>query len=950
MKNIEYVFLKLKELTLKTIKEKKEFLGASTQDLVENTGLHRTYISHCLNILNKEKKVIKINTRPVYFIELESFEENFKIHLNGEVSYRNFKELMEEKNKYNRRNDFTKEETFKDLIGYDGSLEYQIDQCIAGVKYPPSGLSILITGPTGCGKSFLGSKLYKYAKNEGYIKKDAKLTVFNCAKYSNNKELLSSSIFGHKKGAFTGADEDRSGIIESSNGGFVILDEIHRLPPEGQELLFYFMDTGLFKRIGESDRYRKSEVRFVFATTEKPNSVLLSTFLRRIPIVIKVPALKDRPLNEKIKMICLFFKEEAKSIGCDIKLTKHSLRTFLYADFKGNIGQLKNDIKFSCARAYSNYTMDIEGKKTININFMSLPEYLINDVVNKNGRYFDDLLRGYMIEDILITCNENQNINLCSFNKSEVKIHERFCDELLKLISQIKEKNQDEILLLKIRKLIDDYFGKLVLNINSYCKDDMRHTRFDTLYKCIQDIFLVLKDKYDLKYYDNNIYKLACFIQKSIENYYNLALKDYEKKIAGHFRFLREYYMEEYELAYKVVSFIKSSLDLSIGNLEIIIIMLYLISLNNNSISCKIKAIIVAHGYSTASSIANVSNHLLESNVFESFDMPIETSTKDIINKLEEYFSEVNTSRGVMILVDMGSLEEIYKGLEGILHGTIGIVNNITTKLALKVGNCILKDLEVEEIVKDIKTLDNFKCKVIFPVEKKKRALIVTCMTGIGTAKKIKSLLAKSLGGYAKSIEIIPYGYLKLYKNKHKDIIFNNYDVQAIIGTEDPNILEVPFLYIDDLISSYDTYIFNEVLKNIIPKEKIYRVKQSILKYFTLESVLSYITILNPNLIIDQLEVAIEALQYELKRNFSNDTKICLYIHLSCLIERLITKTHLEEEHIENIDEFKIGNKDFISVIKRSFSVIENYYSVKLPITEIYYLYEILSVKLEKKV
>ncbi|NRX13523.1 transcriptional regulator with AAA-type ATPase domain [Clostridium beijerinckii] len=81
--------------------------------------------------------------------------------------------------------------------------------------------------------------MYQYSK---YIKKlpeDAPFVVFNCADYANNPQLLLSYIFGHIKGAFTGADKEKEGIVEKADGGILFLDEIHRLPPEGQEMIFY---------------------------------------------------------------------------------------------------------------------------------------------------------------------------------------------------------------------------------------------------------------------------------------------------------------------------------------------------------------------------------------------------------------------------------------------------------------------------------------------------------------------------------------------------------------------------------------------------------------------------------------------------------------------------------------------------------------------------------------
>ncbi|MFM2490152.1 sigma 54-interacting transcriptional regulator [Enterococcus avium] len=73
----------------------------------------------------------------------------------------------------------------------------------------------------------------------------------NCAQYFNNPELLTSQLFGHMKGAFTGAENDHIGIIEAADGGIVFLDEIHRLPPEGQEKLFTHMDKSVFRRVGK---------------------------------------------------------------------------------------------------------------------------------------------------------------------------------------------------------------------------------------------------------------------------------------------------------------------------------------------------------------------------------------------------------------------------------------------------------------------------------------------------------------------------------------------------------------------------------------------------------------------------------------------------------------------------------------------------------------------------
>jgi len=948
VQNKEKISKALKELTEKRLQEKSGPFAVTTQDMAQVTGLNRTLISHCLNILNKEGKAIKINTRPVYFLHLDAFQKQLGVNLGNCTTFKSFSELK-------RKSDSLKnmvsegDEVFKDVIGCHGSLSYQLEQCKVAVRYPPNGLFMLILGPTGCGKSFLASKIYEYAQKENIVAKSAPFIVYNCAKYANNKELLSASLFGHMKGAFTGANEDREGVIESGNGGFVFLDEVHRLSPEGQEQLFYFMDTGLYRRVGENDKYRKADVRLIFATTERPDSALLESFLRRIPIIVNIPPLRDRPLNEKFLLIHTFLKKESKILGYDIKISKQALMILLNNDFKGNIGQMKNDIKFTCARAYNALLKQGENPRTcIYINFATIPEHLSNYVLSERKDDIDGFFNGFSLNDLLISPDNVEDMEF-KIGTPDAAINEDFYNSLLKLLLQCNKEYQDEIQLKKIKQLIDDYFSKLILSMSSYSKEDVRLIRFDTIYKCMQQIFDMMKVRYGIRYYDNIVYKLAYFVEKSVEYYYEHALENYDSLLGKHIPGLKEAFPQEYEIASKIINFIKLNLSLRVGDLETIVILLYLAGMNSGEANCKTKAVLIAHGYSTAGSIANVCNQLLGEYIFESFDMPINTSSDEIIDKLLQYTKETDVSKGLMILVDMGSLEEIYRGLETIQHGVIGIVNNLTTKMALSIGSDISKGLEVEQIIENIKKYEGYKCKIIEKTHKKEKAVIVTCYTGIGTAIKIKNLLTKSLADYTENIKVIAYSYVDLQNNKYGDGIFSKYDVAAIIGTDDPGINEVPFLYLDDLISSGDKRLIYQVFSDIIPGEKIEIIKQSILKYFTLESVLGYITILNPDKLIDQLEEVIGKIQFEMKRDFTIDTKICLYIHLSCLIERLVTKTQLEEKDIRDIEKFKTINREFISVIKRSFSLIEKYYSVTIPTSEIYYLYEILNVKIDLK-
>ncbi|MFU0783112.1 MAG: sigma 54-interacting transcriptional regulator [Thermoanaerobacterium thermosaccharolyticum] len=131
--------------------------------------------------------------------------------------------------------------SFKEIIGYDGSLKTQISQAKAAILYPPHGLHTLILGPSGVGKSQLAEAMYNFAIESGMLKSDSPFIVFNCADYADNPQLLMSQLFGYVKGAFTGAESSKAGLVEKADGGILFLDEVHRLPSEGQEILFFYL-------------------------------------------------------------------------------------------------------------------------------------------------------------------------------------------------------------------------------------------------------------------------------------------------------------------------------------------------------------------------------------------------------------------------------------------------------------------------------------------------------------------------------------------------------------------------------------------------------------------------------------------------------------------------------------------------------------------------------------
>lgn len=901
----------------------------TAQNIGDILGLRRNEVSHYLNLFNKEGQAIKINSRPVYFIHRETLEKKLSVSLQ-ETVYSSLDEILEVKNNAKGKG---VGHPFDKVIGSKGSLMSEIEQCKAAVTYPPNGLPILITGQSGVGKSYLANIMWEYAVINEIVDEKAPFVTLNCAEYADNPELLTSNLFGHVKGAFTGADSSKAGLIEEADGGFLFLDEIHRLSPNGQEKLFLFMDKGIYRRMGEHESWRKAKVKFIFATTEKPNEVLIPTFLRRIPIIIELPALQARPLEERFYMINYFFREESINIGMDITVSQNVVNMLLNNTIPGNVGQLKNIIKYACAKAYLKHRDTKGGDEAITINISCLPEALLN------GNEAGENITRFQIEN-----SEGLRINR---HDSSLKQYTRYGNTLIEDLYRDIFGAYDGLLAGRLDKssyidssfkTIDKYFDDMFFDKKDGARLDIKS---DVLKRVVGGVFEFIRDNYRLKLFNNTKLIISNYIEYRMKSGFMHDTDKYKNKRSLS-DYLKNEYNKEFGLVQLIIKHIESNLDVKLQE-DLIVLTLYIKGLNRDIDINRIRAVIIAHGISTASSIANVANRLLGQYIFESFDMPMDMSINSIIKQLLDYIKDTDTSQGIIILVDMGSLEEIYMSLEPVYDGTIGIVNNINTQLALNIGNKIIEGFDIEKIIAGIEKNNFFRYKIVQGRKHRKKAIITTCITGIGTAAKIRDLLEDVVGRSRDNIAIMAHDYISLKNNGKKDDIFKEYEVIGIVGTTKSSIEDIPFISVEDIISGTGEQELGKLLGDVLDEESIENINRRIVKSFSLQSVLNYLTILNPDKVINDIEEMIKTVEEELGQRFTNSVKISLFVHISCLIERLIKKEPIESYN--DLEEFVQCQKSFIRIIRKSFSVIEKTYRVNINDAEIGYIYDIINLK-----
>lgn len=223
------------------------------------------------------------------------------------------------------------------IIGNADELNRAID---IAMQVAPTDLSVLVTGESGVGKEHFPQIIHQNS-----ARKHNKYIAVNCGAIPEG--TIDSELFGHVKGAFTGAIEERNGYFAEANNGTIFLDEIGELPLSTQARLLRVLESGEFIKVGSS-KVEKTNVRIVAATNVNLTDAITQgnfredLYYRLNTIPIKVPPLRERPAD-----VALLFRKFASDVAerytmPPLQLTESAKRVLTAYPWPGNIRQLKN--------------------------------------------------------------------------------------------------------------------------------------------------------------------------------------------------------------------------------------------------------------------------------------------------------------------------------------------------------------------------------------------------------------------------------------------------------------------------------------------------------------------------------------------------------------------------------------------------------------------------------
>ncbi|MEC7063721.1 MAG: sigma-54 dependent transcriptional regulator [Bacteroidota bacterium] len=314
------------------------------------------------------------------------------------------------------------------IIGNDSQLNFALEKAI---RVAPTEISVLVTGESGVGKEVFPRIIHQLSK-----RKHGKYIAVNCGAIPEG--TIDSELFGHEKGAFTGATQNRTGYFEEANGGTIFLDEVGELPAATQVRLLRVLENGEFLRVGSS-KIQKTDVRVVAATNIvmsdaiHKNKFREDLYYRLSTVEINLP-----PLRKRLDDIHLLFRKFAADFAQKyrmptVRLDSEAQKLLINQKWSGNVRQLRNIAEqLSVLETERSITPDILNQY-LPSSKINLPA-IIQNKVDENDFSSEREILYKVLFDMRSDLNDLKKLTQEIMNESELNITKNEHSSLIKKI------------------------------------------------------------------------------------------------------------------------------------------------------------------------------------------------------------------------------------------------------------------------------------------------------------------------------------------------------------------------------------------------------------------------------------------------------------------------------------------------------------------------------------
>lgn len=787
---------------------------------------------------------------------------------------------------------------FTDLIGYDRSLSKSIRSAKAAVMYPAGFLPLLIRGESGCGMSALIEQIIKYANQKRKIKN---IVRFNSKYFTNDPKRAIRQLFQD------GENENGLSMCEQASNGILYINHMEKLSYNALAWLSHDIERGLF-----NDRH----TLLICSCSE---NIVDDSIFPLFPITLDISSLQERGLDERNDLISHFLMNESNKLGLKIQLSSDAGKCLLLYKCKRNIKELSNDIHIACAYAYSRELGT--GSKNLYVHMDDFPPKIKKGILLYPSKKAE--------VDRLI--NESQFYEL---DENQSDKHELLYNQIEKKAKQYRDSglNDDEISTLISADIQDNIHSYNSLNQEIYDRNSITKIVDEKtavmVEKFLNDASEKLNKNFDTQIYYGLCMHIDALLKRRSNNQYFSSTKVSE--------FMKEH-PDEFNLALSFSKKLEDKRKKEISIDETILIAMFLID-NHNSDAVKNHAVllIAMHGSSSASSIANVVNELLQSEEVYSFDLDLKKNMNDAYLELKSLIARIDRGGGILLLYDMGSLKTL---AEMAVQETGTVLKSIeipSTLIALDFARKLRNTSDINSIYQDL--IEEFRnsfsiISSSYDRYNQSKAIITLCMSGQGAALLMKQYIEKNVD--IENCDIIPLAISDRRElTRRLNELRKERKILCLVGTYNPDLIGMRFLQFGDLLKlKGDSLKFALLDKASINDENE---NSKITIYKNLKEML-------PDLPNSKLKKYMSSTISTLKKKhpIDEDIEIGLIMHISCVLERLIHHEQLNSN--SRTQEIITRNKRLYQDVKGAFSSLESAFNVNFPDSEIAYILELLT-------
>lgn len=865
----------------------------TTANIAFECHVSRSLASQYLNELVRQGLAVKVNARPVIFLHRHAAERYFRCKLD-KYEFDSMQDLLKTVGMDEAR-DFDK------AIGFELSYGTCIDHLKSAIRYPPHGLPALLVGEHGTGKQLMSELTFEYGVNSGTLPQKARYIHIDCACYEGRDADLEEAVFG---------EGSRGGAVDEAQGGVVYLSCFDHVPAAARERIL--------RRIGSGGGDEGADVRpprFLLSTNRSTDSDVVRAIARRVPILVSLPRLAERGVEERTSLVLHYLRVEGRRVGADIAMSRGALRALVNTDFKDNIDGLRSCITNCCASAYLNRDSEI-----LTIQTYNLPSSVIGHAEPEPDD--DQIISG------------DKDVNDPSA---------RVIGLLQKIIDPVDALDAGEI-------SFTEFFIGAAMSVHAY--DDYMNfenrsvnPRIGSYEQLLGPVVEEVNRAYGIELTRKITRSIAqsLFTQlwsgASLTKWRQLSMARIERALG----LLAKNQPGTATVVEQVAAKTKIALGMELDDLSQLILFIEVgDALRTTGGPRDYLGVIVCHDYSTATSIADAADRILRTHVFEAIDMTYDQDVTEIVGQLSRLLERYAHCKSMAILVDMGSLEKINDAVSGLTACDIHIVNNVSTGLALEVGSALIAHADLSGVLDHAGEV----CAPGYSIVRGSRendAVAFCSESGIDAADKIRDIVQNSLPGRP-NVQLVTCDYSTLAQKGDAAPLFDGYRIRAIVGTMDPGVASVPFVGLEDILYQGSSDALDRALFPLVDPEGVAEFHSNLLRNLTLKSVLESITILNPEMLYIEADRAVKHLAELSGEDIDARRRIGVYVHLCGLIERLVTNNFVDEA--PDTDAFERDHADFIEWFREAFADMTRRYRVEIPVSEISYVHHMLHVKM----